>query len=204
MNQGTLYIISAPSGAGKTSLVNAVVNALSKIKISISHTTRPMRPGEKSGIDYHFVSESKFKDLLKENIFLETAEVYGFLYGTSAKWVQETLQKGEDVILEIDWQGARQVRIHFIDAISIYIFPPNQETLRSRLEQRHQDNKEVIERRMKEAKNEISRYTEYDYLICNDQFSEAVEDLKSIIQCHRLQLRHQEKRMGDIIRKLMS
>lgn len=202
--EGTLYIVSAPSGGGKTSLVQSLLKEETNVSVSISHTTRAMRPGEKDGVDYFFVSDQEFQELNQKGIFLETARVYGHSYGTSFLWVKETLDKGIDVILEIDWQGARQVRRQFIEAIGIFIIPPSNELLKSRLEKRHQDNKDVIERRMLDAKSEISHYTEYDYLICNDQFSDALFDLKSIVRSHRLQINRQKRRLSEMLNKLIS
>jgi guanylate kinase len=201
---GNLFIVSAPSGAGKTSLVNAVVKALPNICLSVSHTTRPLRPGEQATLDYHFVTQPEFKKMLSENAFLEYAEVYGSFYGTSRLWVEETRRRGQDVILEIDWQGARQIRSQFLDVQSIFILPPSYDALAERLTKRHQDKPIVIEQRMRQAQQEIVQYTEYDYIICNDRFDDALEDLKTIIQSHRLRLGYQAIAQAERIEKLLS
>jgi guanylate kinase len=203
-NKGSLFIISAPSGAGKTSLVKALVKSLPRIAVSISYTTRPMRPQEQEGTDYHFVDHADFKDMLKKETFLEHAQVFGHFYGTSRIWVEETRNKGIDVILEIDWQGARQVRTQFLEAQSVFILPPSTEALLERLQKRHSENAVIVAERMNNAKAEISRYNEYDYLVCNDQFEDALEDIKAIIQCHRLQWRRQQVQQSTLIEKLLS
>ena len=204
LTKGALYVISAPSGAGKTSLVNALVQDISEIKVSISYTTRAMRKGEQEGVDYHFVQPEEFKDMLSKDVFLESAEVFGNFYGTSSVWVEETRNQGIDVILEIDWQGAKQIRAKFSDAQCIFILPLSRKILSERLQKRHQDNEKTIQERMSEATEHISHYTEYDYLIFNDQFQEAVEDLKSIIRCHRLQRDRQEGRWSQVIQNVIS
>src|SRR5579884_3074698 len=165
---GTLYIISAPSGGGKTSLVKALTASMPNIIVSVSHTTRPKRPGEEDGVNYHFVDQAQFKKLLAEDLFLEHATVFGNYYGTSRRWVEEKLQAGIDVVLEIDWQGAQQVRKLMPKTVSIFILPPSREVLLERLQARDQDNKAVIAKRMAAASNEISHYHEYDYLVIND------------------------------------
>jgi len=202
--KGSLFIVSAPSGAGKTSLVNALVKAIPNVCISISFTTRPMRREEQEGIDYYFVNKDEFEAKLKEGIFLEHAQVFGQFYGTSRVWVEDARAKGLDVILEIDWQGAKQVRAQFVEAQSIFILPPTREALLERLQKRHSDNLQIINDRMIEAKDQISRYAEYDYLICNDQFEEALEQLKAIVQCHRLYWRRQQAEKAELIKKLLS
>lgn len=203
-HMGVLYIISAPSGTGKTTLVRALINTMSDMLGSISHTTRASRETEVNGRDYHFVSEAEFKEIRKKGLFLEYAKIFGYHYGTSSAWVQETLMRGIDVILEIDWQGARQVRSQFIDAISIFIVPPSEAALVNRLKNRHQDDASVIELRMRAAKNEISHYTEYDYLLCNDQFDEALSNLQIIVQSNRLKLKSQQFRLMNIVSKLIN
>lgn len=201
---GTLYIISAPSGAGKTSLVAALIKELKDVLVSVSHTTRQRRPNEQDGLDYFFVTEQEFKSMVGEGIFLEHAQVFGHFYGTSWQWVEEKLALGKDVILEIDWQGARVVREKYFDTLSIFILPPSEEELLNRLTKRHQDNLTIIEQRMKEAKQEISKYKEYDYLICNDKFEEALADLKTLFQSRRLRLAYAEKELADCIKRLLS
>ncbi len=201
---GTLYVVSAPSGAGKTSLVSALIKALPNIQASVSHTTRLKRLGEEDHKDYHFVTHAEFKELINENIFLEHAKVFGHYYGTSKKWVQETRRLGKDVILEIDWQGARQIRSHFADVQSIFIFPPSTDALLERLQKRHPDNPVLVEQRMQEAKEQISHYPEYDFLVCNDRFEDALEDMLTIIRCLRLRVRRQSVELEPIIQKLLS
>lgn len=202
--EGTLFIISAPSGAGKTSLVHALIKEVPNLCVSVSYTTRESRPGEENAINYHFVTKDQFNDMLHQGEFLEYALVFGNYYGTSRQWVEKKLKNGEDVILEIDWQGARQVRTQFVDAISIFILPPSLESLRERLKKRHQDNPAVIESRMKEAKTELSRYREYDYLIYNDKFEEAVLDMETIVKSRRLTFHYQEENLKELIVKLTS
>ena len=201
---GNLYIISAPSGAGKTSLVNALIQEMPDIKISVSHTTRVMRPGEIHGEDYYFVTEAEFKEMVDKNIFLEHAQVFGNFYGTSRLWVEDERARGNDVILEIDWQGARQIRAQYKDAIGIFILPPSIEELRNRLIKRHQDNPLVVENRMKDAKREMSKYDEYNYLIFNDKFENALKDFKAILQAMRLRLEPQKALFNTRIKELLS
>jgi guanylate kinase len=177
---GKLYIISAPSGAGKTSLVKVLVESSPAIQVSISHTTRDIRPGEHDGINYHFVSHQQFEHMLASQAFLEHAQVFNHYYGTSKNQVEETLSKGIDIILEIDWQGAQQVRQLMPEARSIFILPPSLDALRDRLNNRGQDDASVIEQRMSEAVNEMSHYHEADYLIINDDFDTAVAELQLI------------------------
>lgn len=189
---GSLIIISAPSGTGKTSLVSAACKELSHIKKSISHTTREMRVGEEDGVHYNFVNKEQFAKILKSGIFLENAEVFGNFYGTSKDWVLETLRSGTDVILEIDWQGAKQIRDKIPDAISIFILPPSSNTLRDRLVNRNQDEQQKIAVRLAQAKVEVSHYTEYDYLIVNDDFTLALQQLIAIISAARLRVSRQQ------------
>lgn len=201
---GVLYIISAASGTGKTSLVKALINNMEGILSSVSHTTRVSRATEIAGQDYYFVSETEFKAMRKKGLFLEYAKVFEDYYGTSEAWVRDTLGRGIDVILEIDWQGARQVRTQYIDAISIFIVPPAQDILLERLHHRAEDNGIVIESRMKEVKNEISHYTEYDYLVCNDRFEQALTELQAIVLSRRLTLKAQQCRLRGIMSKLIN
>jgi len=201
---GTLYIISAPSGAGKTSLVKALIDALPQVRVSVSHTTRGMRPGEVEGVNYHFVDHPAFLGMLERGEFLEHAEVFGNLYGTSQLWLEQTLAEGFDLILEIDWQGAQQVRRLLPQAQSIFILPPSQEALRQRLTNRGQDSDEIIERRMREAVSEMSHYVEYDYLIINDDFAHALEDLKSIFRARQLHQESQQLRHGGLLGELLA
>ncbi len=201
---GTLYIVSAPSGAGKTSLVKALVDAQPQVRVSVSHTTRPMRPGEVDGVNYHFVSREDFLARLERNEFLEHAEVFGNLYGTSQRWLEDTLAEGFDLILEIDWQGAQQVRHLMPQAKSIFILPPTQEALRQRLNNRGQDSDEIIDKRMREAVSEMSHYVEYDYLVINDDFAHALIDLQSIFRANQLIQKTQQQRHARLLGELLA
>ena len=193
-NRGTLLTISAPSGAGKTSLVKALVEQDPQVCVSISYTTRPKRPLEKDGINYHFVNRQTFRDMLAAGEFLEHAQVFTHFYGTSAKWVEETLNNGLDVILEIDWQGARQVKRLMPEAKSVFIMPPSRQALLDRLQKRAQDNEDVITQRVREAITEMSNYTDAQWLIINDDFDRALADFQSLIIAQRLQLCNQQLR----------
>lgn len=203
-SRGTLYTVSAPSGAGKTSLAKALVESTADIQVSISHTTRPMRPGERDGVNYHFVTQEVFAAMLEVAEFLEHAQVFNNFYGTSKEWVESTLQAGVDVILEIDWQGAAQVRRQIPEAVSVFILPPSRETLYSRLTGRGQDSEEVIAARMAEAKNELTHYVESDYLIVNQDFDKALMEFKAIIQAQRLRQKYQARRHEALLRSLLS
>ena len=201
MAQGTLFIISAPSGAGKTSLVAEILARMDNIQASISHTTRAARSGETDAVNYHFVSQQTFHSMVADNAFLEHAEVFGNFYGTSRQWVQETLNSGTDVILEIDWQGAEQVRQQFAQSKSIFILPPSKQALRERLNGRAQDDIEVINKRIAAATEEMSHYVEADYLVINDDFDLALEQLKGIISAQRCKMPIQghEKLLSDLL-----
>lgn len=201
---GTLYIVSAPSGAGKTSLVKALLDAQPQVRVSVSHTTRPMRPGEADGVNYHFVSREEFHERLGHNEFLEHAEVFGNLYGTSQRWLEKTLNEGFDLILEIDWQGAQQVRRLMPQAKSIFILPPSQEALRQRLTNRGQDSDEVIEKRMREAVSEMTHFVEYDYLVINDDFAHALIDLQAIFRANQLLQASQQQRFQGLLEQLLA
>ncbi len=200
---GTLYIISAPSGAGKSSLVKALTDADEQIRISVSHTTRAMRPGEVDGVHYHFVERTEFVKMIEHGDFLERAEVFGNLYGTSQSHLQQTLDEGHDLILEIDWQGAEQVRQLMPKARSIFILPPSLEALHQRLTNRGQDSDEIIEGRMREAVSEMSHYVDYDYLIINDDFAHALDALKAIFRTTQLQQKRQLQRFGKFLAELL-
>ncbi|MGE7992837.1 guanylate kinase [Pseudomonas sp. NPDC089554] len=202
-SSGTLYIVSAPSGAGKTSLVTALTQDDKHVRVSVSHTTRNMRPGEENGVNYHFVAHEQFKALIEKGDFLEHAEVFGNFYGTSRSALQQTLDQGIDLILEIDWQGAQQVRELMPEALSIFILPPSQEALRHRLDNRGQDSEEIIAGRMKEAVTEMVHYDEYDYVIINDDFADALQDLKSVFRANRLLLKTQQQRHGALLKQLV-
>jgi guanylate kinase len=182
---GTLFIISAPSGAGKTSLVNAMLARTQGVTVSVSHTTRAPRPGEQQGKDYHFVDVATFTRIKDDGGFLESARVFDNYYGTSRAAVEEHLRAGRDVVLEIDWQGARQVRGLFPQAVGIFILPPSKQALRQRLMQRAQDDEQVIARRMRDAETEMSHYHEFDYLLVNDDFATALEQLITVILAQR-------------------
>lgn len=201
MTLGTLFIVSAPSGAGKTSLVAELLSRLNNIQVSVSHTTRPSRSGETSGVDYHFVSHQQFETMVEQQQFVEHAKVHNNYYGTSEQWVKSTLNKGIDVILEIDWQGAEQVREKFPGSKSIFILPPTKQTLFERLKGRGQDSDTVIQQRIAAATEEMSHCNEADYLVINDQFELACSQLQSIVEAKRLEINSQrhEKLLIDLL-----
>ncbi|MBE0482885.1 MAG: guanylate kinase [Bacterioplanes sp.] len=201
---GTLFIFSAPSGAGKTSLVKALLQQTSHIGISVSHTTRAPRLGEVDGQDYHFVSVEQFQDMISASAFLEHAQVFDNFYGTSQAWVEQELAAGRDVILEIDWQGAQQVRRLMPDAVSVFIVPPSIAALEQRLTGRGQDDAETIARRMRDAQSEMSHYGEYDYLIVNDNFDNALAELRSVVVARRHRLAAQQVRHADTLASLLA
>jgi guanylate kinase len=203
VSQGTLYIISAPSGAGKTSLVHAVVETLPNLVVSVSHTTRAMRDGEVNGRDYHFIDSAKFQRMVADGDFLEHASVFGNSYGTSRQHIQDQLTSGKDVILEIDWQGARQIRQLLNDSSSIYILPPSVQALRQRLRGREQDSDDVIEARMREAVSEMTHYAEFDYIVINDDFDQARDELASIFVSNRLRLDRQQQHHAALLADLL-
>lgn len=203
MSKGTLYIISAPSGAGKTSLVRELVSSNEHIVVSVSHTTRAMRPGEQDGVDYHFVAKDAFLEMVDSSAFLEHACVFDNYYGTSQQHVEQQLQNGHDVILEIDWQGARQVRKLFPESLSVFILPPSLEALKQRLNSRGQDSEEIIERRMNDAVNEMSHYAEFDYLLVNDDFDAALQQLRCIFSANRLRQLHQQRVLEKLLIDLL-
>ncbi len=203
MSTGTLYIISAPSGAGKTSLVKALVGSMDHIGVSVSHTTRAMRPGEQNGVHYHFVTSQEFDAMVAEGEFIEHAQVFDHCYGTAHSQLATLLRQGEDVILEIDWQGARQVRKSIQDCLSIYIVPPTRDALEQRLRGRGQDTEEVIQRRLGKAVAEMQHFTEFDYLVINDEFSRALNDLRSILLARRLRLEYQREKHQAQISQLL-
>ncbi|MCL9780337.1 guanylate kinase [Vibrio sp. S4M6] len=206
MGKGTLYIVSAPSGAGKSSLISAMLetNPTYAMKVSVSHTTRGMRPGEQDGVHYHFVPKEKFEALIEKDEFLEYAEVFGNYYGTSRVWIEENLEKGIDVFLDIDWQGARQIREKMPLSRSVFILPPSNGELERRLNARGQDSEAVIAKRMAEAKAEISHYDEYDYVIVNDDFDAALMDFKAIIRSERLKQDKQAAKYNGMLKALLS
>jgi guanylate kinase len=205
MTTATLYIVAAPSGAGKTSLVKNLVDTTPDVSLSISHTTRPSRPGERDGEHYHFVSLARFEAMIAEGAFLEHARVFGNRYGTSRAAVLTLLDAGQDVILEIDWQGARQVQARLPDhSTTIFILPPSREALRQRLSQRGQDSAEIIDQRMAAALDELSHYAEFEYLVINDDFAAALEALRAIVIANRQRRARQVERQWELLRALLS
>jgi guanylate kinase len=199
---GNLFIVCAPSGAGKTTLVAALLKADPGIRLSISHTTRKPRAGEVNGRDYHFIDEKEFLKMASAGAFLESALVHGNHYGTSQPWILDQRAAGADILLEIDWQGAAQVRSLMPDAIGIFILPPSFEALVSRLNTRAQDPPDVIARRIAAAREEISHVSEFNYVIINDKFDEAVLDLRSIVRARRLLAVSQLARHSDLINRM--
>lgn len=204
MATGNLFVISAPSGAGKTSLVKRLRGQLSGLAVSVSHTTRAQRSGEVDGKDYFFTERAEFERMISAGEFLEHAEVFGNYYGTAQSSVTDALQNGLDVVLEIDWQGARQVRHLFPDSLSIFIVPPSRDALESRLRTRAQDSEEVIARRLSEAVTEMSHYSEYDYLIVNDDFNLALKELRSIILATRCKITRQADNLAPLLQGLLA
>lgn len=201
---GTLYIISAPSGAGKSSLVKALLKETPDLTVSVSHTTRKPRPGETDGVEYHFVDVETFRLMVSDGAFLEHAQVFDNFYGTSRSAALDLLKIGKDVILEIDWQGARQVRTMVPGAVSIFILPPSRGALEERLRNRGQDSEEVIARRMRDAISEMSHYAEFDYLVINDQFEQALLDLQAIITARRLRATVQQANQRGLLTALLA
>ncbi len=201
---GTLFVISAPSGAGKTSLVKALVESTDGVLVSVSHTTRPIRPGEQMGVHYNFVDEGTFRKMIGSGMFLEHAKVFDNYYGTSREWVAKQLEAGTDVILEIDWQGAQQIRKMMPECVTLFILPPSREALEQRLQGRGQDSHEVISRRMRDAISESSHYHEFDYLIVNDDFEVALQELRTAILSQRLRLAPQRQRYAQLLDNLLS
>ena len=199
---GKLFILSAPSGTGKTSLTKSLLRKNINLWLSISYTSRLMRPSEVEGHDYFFVERKIFEQMLGNEEFIESAEIYGNLYGTSQNWINEAINSGKDILLEIDGQGARQVRKIFSDVVSIFILPPSLEVLEDRLKNRNQDSKEVIAKRMAAAKEEISHVSEYDYVIINDNIDIALRDLVSVVQSERLRASAQLARYHDLVTQL--
>ncbi|MFZ5699015.1 MAG: guanylate kinase [Pseudomonadota bacterium] len=183
--KGSLFVVSAPSGAGKTSLVQALIGSIDNIGVSVSHTTRAQRPGEQHGVNYHFTTREAFGLMIEHGDFLEQAEVFGNLYGTSKVWVENTLQAGRDVILEIDWQGARQVRRLMPDSVGIFILPPSRQALRERLVGRSTDAADVIERRLAQATEDMSHFVEFDYVIINAVFDQALAEIQAVVRAQR-------------------
>lgn len=201
---GALFIISAPSGAGKTSLVKALIEKTDDLSVSVSHTTRSMRPGETDGVNYHFVDRDTFVREQQAGDFMEWAEVFGNLYGTSKAEVEKRLAEGCDIILEIDWQGAQQVRQSFPEACSIFILPPSREALQQRLTGRGQDDQATIDKRMAEAISEMSHFGEADFVVLNDDFNVALADLEAIVRTQRLRCGRQKQVLGSTLDDLLA
>ncbi len=202
--RGTLYIISAPSGAGKTSLVHALCEHMPNLQISVSSTTRARRANEVDGQDYHFVSKDLFLERVKAGDFLEYAEVFGHFYGTSQSWVESILDQGQDVVLEIDWQGAAQVRKKWPGSVSVFILPPSKAALLARLNARGQDDETIIQARMASALDQMSHYAEFNYLVVNDDFSVALADLEAIVRAERMTLARQQWRFQPLLQVLLN
>ena len=202
MAKGKLIIVSVPSGAGKTSLVAALVTDDDSLCVSVSHTTRPKRPKEEDGVNYHFTDEQTFLNMLQDGDFLESAEVYGHRYGTSQKWVNEQLEKGQDVVLEIDWQGAAQVRNLYPESCYIFILPPSLETLTERLRHRAQDDEAIIAKRMEEARTVLQHVCEADYMVVNDEFDTALADIRAILRAQGLTVTAQRFNLAELLTSL--
>ena len=200
---GNLYVVAAPSGAGKTTLVRLLLEREPEIHLSISYTTRAPRPGEENGREYHFVAVDAFRSMISRDEFLEWAEVHGNFYGTSKKWIGDQLTAGHDVLLEIDWQGAQQVRKLFPDALGIFILPPSIDELTRRLTGRGTDAPEVIQRRLAAAEAEMRHVAEFDYVIINDQLDQALEDMRAIVRASRLNVRKQQRQHPSMFAKLL-
>jgi guanylate kinase len=203
-HSGSLFIVAAPSGGGKTSLVWKLINDLTDIEISVSHTTRPKRPGEQHGVDYYFIDENEFQSMVNNDEFIEHASVFGHYYGTSKSQIYKCLTAGVDVLLDIDWQGAAQIKQNFKEAIGIFIIPPSLEALQQRLSDRQQDDQDVINARMKKAQDELSHYKEFDYLIVNDVFDIASNELESIVIAHRLRMSRQLLQQQELLSFLLA
>jgi guanylate kinase len=198
---GVLFIVSSPSGGGKTSLVKTLLEAEPQLRLSVSYTTRPPRPGETDGRDYHFVTASVFERMLEAGEFLESAVIYGNCYGTSQKLIEREQAQGHDVVLEIDWQGAQQIRRVMRQVVSVFILPPSPEVLEARLRARGQDSEDVVARRLASAREEISHVSEYEYVIINDDFNRAAQDLRSIIRAERVKLARQLARNVNLVNR---
>ena len=201
---GSLFVVSAPSGAGKTSLVHALLATNPQINLSVSYTTREPRAGEQDGVAYHFISRETFLEMAARGDFLESAEVYGNFYGTSQNWINQEIAKDRDILLEIDWQGAAQVRRLFPECISIFILPPSHQALEQRLTGRGKDNSEVIARRMKAASEDVAHVAEFDYVIINDDLNVALSELNAVVLAARLRSTRQLPRHQHLINQLQN
>jgi len=205
LQTGSLFVIAAPSGAGKTSLIAALLEKTDSVELSVSHTTRVARAGEKDGVHYHFTPIDKFKEMVKNDDFLEHAQVFDNFYGTSRQSLEKQLAAGKDVILEIDWQGARQVKNDIPDCVGIFIMPPSKQALQERLTARATDSEEIIARRMADAVSEMSHYGEFDYLLVNDNFEQALAELQTVIESQKYRLSQQKlnlsNKLADLVEK---
>lgn len=201
---GSLFVISAPSGAGKTSLVHALLATNPQIDLSVSYTTREPREGEVNGVAYHFVSRATFLEMAQRGEFLESAEVYGNFYGTSQNWISQENAKDRDILLEIDWQGAEQVRHIFPECVSIFILPPSIEVLEQRLKGRGTDSEEVVERRMAAVREDVAHVAEFDYVIINDDLNEALREFNAVVLAARLRGTKQLARHQNLINQLQN
>ena len=203
-NSGTLFVVSAPSGAGKTSLVRALLDSESDLVLSVSHTTRKPRRGERDGVDYHFVDAETFESMVADGEFLEHATVFGNRYGTGRGQVNASLERGVDVILEIDWQGAHQIRQAMPESVQMFVLPPSWAVLEQRLRDRKTDSPEVIEARMRAASGEIEHHKEFDYLVVNEDFARTVDGMRAVVHAARLRLAPQQARHAALIRALLA
>ena len=201
---GTVFIVAAPSGGGKTSLVKQLINSLSHIEVSVSHTTSPKRPRELDGVDYFFINETEFMTMVEAQAFIEHAHVFNYYYGTSVHQIKSRIEQGIDVVLDIDWQGARQIKALFPSAVSVFIIPPSLEILTQRLQSRRQDDATIIANRMQAAQDEMTHFEEFDYLIINDDFIEASHELQSIVVANRQKVTRQKARFGKLLSFLVT
>lgn len=203
IEKASIFVFASPSGGGKTSLVKAVLERLNDIEVSVSHTTRSKREGEKEGVHYHFVDDDEFNYLVKANTFIEQATVFGCQYGTNRQQIERRLSLGTDVVLDIDWQGARQIKHHFTNVVSIFILPPSVEELKKRLTARQTDDEHVIAGRMEQAQHEIRHYDEFDYLVVNDDFEFALKQIMQIINATRLKNKFQSLKYQTLLSNLL-
>lgn len=203
IERANIFVFASPSGGGKTSLVKAVLQELNDIEVSVSHTTRAMREGEKDAQHYYFVDDAEFNELVKGNTFIEHATVFGYQYGTNRQQIERRLSLGTDVVLDIDWQGARQIKQHFNNVVSIFILPPSVDALKQRLTNRQQDDEHVISARMEKAQQEIRHYDEFDYLVVNDDFNAALEQVLQIIKSNRLKNQFQALKYQSLLSNLL-